>query len=85
MYTDRPLRRLNMSTLSTFRFDEQLTNTIEELKNSSSASSKAEIVRRAITLLKVVQDATQNGETLVLRKDNTDGSGSKEREIILPR
>jgi|GEM_PF-1288248 len=72
-----------MSTLSTFRFDEQLTNTIEELKNTSSASSKAEIVRRAITLLKVVQEATQNGETLVLRKEV--GDVTKEREIILPR
>jgi hypothetical protein len=72
-----------MSTLSTFRFDEQLTNTIEELKNTSSASSKAEIVRRAITLLKVVQDAAQNGETLVLRKEGE--TGTKEREIILPR
>ena len=74
-----------MSTLSTFRFDEQLTNTIEELKNSSSASSKAEIVRRAITLLKVVQDATQNGEKLVLRKENDEGETVKEREIIISR
>lgn len=74
-----------MSTLSTFRFDEQLTNTIEELKNSSSASSKAEIVRRAITLLKVVQDATQNGEKLVLRKENESGETLKEREIIISR
>lgn len=72
-----------MSTLSTFRFDEQLTRTIDELKNASSASSKAEIVRRAITLLKVVQDATANGEKLVLRREDTAGQTIKEREIII--
>lgn len=72
-----------MSTLSTFRFDEQLTKTIDELKSASSASSKAEIVRRAITLLKVVQDATNNGEKLVLRREDKDGKILKEREIII--
>ena len=73
-----------MSTLSTFRFDEQLTNTIEELKASTSASSKAEIVRRAIALLKVVQDAQDNGEKLVLRRENENGEPIREREIIIP-
>lgn len=72
-----------MSTLSTFRFDEQLTQTIDELKNSSSASSKAEIVRRAITLLKIVQDANAKGEKLVLRKEDEHGTAIKEREIII--
>ena len=72
-----------MSTLSTFRFDEQLTKTIDELKNASSASSKAEIVRRAIALLKIVQDATANGEKLVLRREDAEGQTIKEREIII--
>ena len=72
-----------MSTLSTFRFDEQLTKTIEDLKSASSASSKAEIVRRAITLLKLVQDATENGEKLVLRREDEQGNTLKEREIII--
>jgi hypothetical protein len=71
------------SSLSTFRFDEQLTKTLQELKNSTSASSKAEIVRRAITLLKVVQDAASNGEKLVLKSEDGNG-GTKEREIIIP-
>ena len=74
-----------MSTsLSTFRFDEQLTKTLEELKNSTSATSKAEIVRRAITLLKLVQDATANGEKLVLKSEDANGATIKEREIIIP-
>ncbi|MDP1997157.1 MAG: hypothetical protein Q8J90_08145 [Gallionella sp.] len=72
-----------MSTLSTFKFDEQLTKTLDDLKSASSASSKAEIVRRAITLLKVVQDATANGEKLVLRREDKDGKMVKEREIII--
>jgi hypothetical protein len=72
-----------VSTLSTFKFDEQLTETIEALKNATSASSKAEIVRRAIALLKVVQDAKDHGEKIVLRQEDTDGRVVKEREIIL--
>ena len=72
-----------MSTLSTFRFDEQLTNTIEELKDATSASSKAEIIRRAITLLKIVQDAQSNGEKIVLRREDANGETIREREIII--
>jgi len=73
-----------MSTLSTFRFDEQLTTTIEELKSATSASSKAEIVRRAIALLKLVQEAQSRGEKLVLRREDEQGNSLKEREIVLP-
>ena len=72
-----------MSTLSTFRFDEQLTKTIEELKSATSATSKAEIVRRAITLLKVVEDAKTRGEKIVLRTEGASGETIKEREIII--
>jgi len=72
-----------MSTLSTFRFDEQLTKTIDELKDATSASSKAEVVRRAIALLKLVQDAAGSGEKLVLRQEDGEGQTTKEREIII--
>jgi hypothetical protein len=49
------------------------------LKKSSGAASKAEIVRRAITLLKVVQDAKDRGEDLVLvAEDNS------QTRIVLP-
>jgi len=33
------------STLTTFRFDEKMTQTIDELKAATGASSKAEIVK----------------------------------------
>ncbi len=72
-----------MSSLSTFKFDEQLTKTLDELKSASSASSKSEVVRRAITLLKLVQDAAANGEKLVLRREDEQGNVIKEREIII--
>ncbi|AWH54445.1 hypothetical protein C1924_15285 [Stenotrophomonas sp. ESTM1D_MKCIP4_1] len=68
------------TTLSTFKFDQRLTETIEELKQSTDATSKSEIVRRAIALLKVVQDAKAKGERIVLVTED----GSKEREIVLP-
>lgn len=67
-----------MSTLSTFKFDPKLTATIEDLKKATSATSKAEIVRRAITLLKVVQEAKDRGEELMLVKDD------KQTRVILP-
>jgi len=68
-----------MSTLTTFKFDSKLTATIEELKDSTSATSKAEIIRRAIALLKVVQDAKDRGEELVLV-----GEDNSQTRIILP-
>lgn len=71
-----------MSTLTTFKFDPKLVQTIEDLKTSSSATSKAEIVRRAIALLKVVQEASERGEEVMLVK--TDGQSTVQTKIILP-
>lgn len=71
-----------MSSLTTFKFDPKLAQTIEELKNSSSATSKAEIVRRAIALLKVVQEASERGEEVVLVKN--DGANTTQTKIIMP-
>ena len=69
-----------MSTLTTFKFDPKLVQTIEDLKKNSSATSKAEIVRRAIALLKVVQEASDRGEEVVLVKDG----GTTQTKIVLP-
>lgn len=72
-----------MSSPTTFKFDEKLTATLEELKAATGASTKAEIVRRAIALLKVVQDAKDSGGEVVIRTD--DGTnGKKERLIVMP-
>lgn len=71
-----------MSSPTTFKFDEKLTQTLDELKTATGASSKAEIVRRAIALLKVVQEATQDGNEVVIRSTNE--KERRERVIIMP-
>lgn len=71
-----------MSSPTTFKFDEKLTQTLDELKTATGASSKAEIVRRAIALLKVVQEATQDGNEVVIR--STSEKDRRERVIIMP-
>lgn len=71
-----------MSSPTTFKFDEKLTATLEELKAATGASSKAEIVRRAIALLKVVQDAKDDGGELVIR--TRDDGISHEKVIVMP-
>lgn len=71
-----------MSSPTTFKFDEKLTRTLDELKTATGASSKAEIVRRAIALLKVVQEATEEGGEVVIR--NSHGDDKRERVIVMP-
>lgn len=71
-----------MSSPTTFKFDEKLTQTLDELKTATGASSKAEIVRRAIALLKVVQQAKDAGSEVVIR--SADGTNSQERIIVMP-
>ncbi len=70
------------SSLTTFKFDAKLTAALEELKSSTGVGSKAEVVRRAIALLKVVQNAKDKGEKVVLQGEE-DGKKT-EREIVLP-
>lgn len=70
-----------MSSPTTFKFDEKLTATLEDLKKATGASSKAEVVRRAIALLKVAQEGKEEGRKLVLRSTN---EGGTEQEIIMP-
>lgn len=63
-----------------FRFDEQTTELLEKLKNESGASSKAEVVRKALQLLSVAQAAQKNGDHLIIRSDEEE---KPEREILL--
>lgn len=67
-----------MSSPTTFKFDEKLTATLEELKDGTNATSKAEVVRRAIALMKVVQDAQKRGAEVVIRDDH-----GKDKVIVL--
>jgi hypothetical protein len=70
-----------MSSPTTFKFDEKLTATLEDLKKSTGASSKAEVVRRAIALLKVAQEGKDHGRKLVLRSGD---EAKLDQEIVMP-
>ncbi len=66
-----------MST-TTFKFDDKMEKTLDELQEYLNASSRAEVLRRAITLLRVVKESDEkNAGTVILRE------GDKEMQIIL--
>jgi len=75
---------MSSGSLTTFKFDAALTETLEQIKDKTSASSKAEVVRRAIALLKLVEEANSKGEKIVLRKEDNEGHVIREREIVMP-
>lgn len=75
---------MSSGSLTTFKFDAALTATLEEIKDKSSASTKAEVVRRAIALFKLVEDAKSRGEKIVLQKADDEGNVVREREIVMP-
>lgn len=63
--------------VTSFNIDSKLDNTLEALKSHYGASSKAEVLRKAIALLNVVS-----------RNENTDGSvtirhNDKDIKVIL--
>lgn len=68
---------------STFEFDSALTATVDDLQSRTGVQSRGEVIRRAVALLKVVSQAHDNGEAVVLRQTAADGTVT-EREIILP-
>jgi len=73
-----------MSSPTTFVFDERMTQTMEELKKLTGARSKAELVRNAVALFKVAQEAKHAGGKLVIQSAGTEGGPVREREIVLP-
>ncbi len=64
-----------------FQFDKKLTKTVNELALAMSLS-KEQVLLRAITLYKLVQNASNEGERIMLVRTN--GEIVTEREIILP-
>jgi hypothetical protein len=65
-----------MSNL-TLNLDEKAEQTIEHLRKHYGASSKAEVIRKALTLLKVAAQVEDEDGHLIARKNG------KETEIIL--
>jgi hypothetical protein len=72
------------SSLTTLKVDRHFRETIDDLKKSTKATSNAEIIRRAVALMKVLQDAKDKGDTIVIRTENSRGTAIAEREVIMP-
>ena len=53
--------------VTSFSLDDKLDKTVEQLKNHYGASSKAEIFRKAIALLQVVQENEQQDGSIIIR------------------
>ena len=58
--------------VTTFNVDEKMDKTLEDLKDYLGATSKAEVIRRAIALLKVAKDAAQDDGSFVIKKKGED-------------
>ncbi|HEX9660977.1 MAG TPA: hypothetical protein VGB27_01720 [Candidatus Binatia bacterium] len=64
--------------MTTFNVDERMEQSLEELKKHFGASSKAEVIRKAIALLKVVTDSEDaDGSITIQKKDG------KEQKLII--
>ena len=63
--------------LTTFNVDEKMDATLEELKKHYSASSKAEVIRKAIALLKFAKENEQEDGSLIVR------SGNEELKVLV--
>lgn len=64
-----------------FEFDKKLTKTLNELAVATKLD-KAQVIRRAIALYKLVENASNEGERLMLVRTN--GDVVTAREVILP-
>jgi len=63
--------------MTTFNVDERMEQSLEELKKHFGASSKAEVIRKAIALLKVVTESENADGSITIQKDG------KEQKLII--
>ena len=66
--------------LLAFKADERMVELIDELKNSTDSASRAEAIRQAIKLYKIVTDIKQAGGRLGV----LDEKGEVVKELIVP-
>jgi metal-responsive CopG/Arc/MetJ family transcriptional regulator len=64
----------------TVGIDERLDRALDELKDSLGKTSRAEVFRLAVTLLKIADEARQEG----LRLTIADKQGKVHKEILIP-
>lgn len=58
--------------VTTFNIDEKMGQELEELKEHFGASSKAEVLRKAIALLKIATESEAADGSIIIRKDDVD-------------
>lgn len=64
-------------TMKTYRFDDHTLTLIDELRVSLNLSNNSDVLRRAITLLKLASDNQKQGGAIALKLNKA------EREIVL--
>ena len=64
--------------VTSFNMDERTERTLEELKLHFGASSKAEVIRKAVAFLKVAKDSEHPDGSVVIKK-----AGQEEVRIIV--
>lgn len=70
-------------TMKTFtvNIDERLETTLDELRRQLGKTSRAEVFRMAIALLKIAGDAREKGLRITL----ADGDDRVQKEILIPQ
>lgn len=63
--------------LKTYRFDENTLSLIDDLRDDLHFANNSDVIRRALTLLKLAVDNQKKGGAIVLKTE------SSEREIVL--
>ncbi len=66
-----------MGDVTSFALDPKSRKALGELRAALNASSNAEVIRRALTLLQLAANTTSNGGQVILREDGRD------REVIM--
>lgn len=75
---------MSSGSLTSFKIDKKMAETLQELKDSTNAASKAEVLRRAVALFELVQNGKMNGSVVQLVDVNESGQESNKRQIMLP-
>lgn len=58
--------------VTTFNIDEKMGQSLEKLKEHLGASSKAEVLRKAVALLVIATESEAADGSITIRKDNVD-------------
>ena len=75
-----PLKRRNAVAKYTIEFDDAFDKTLTDLKDGTDATTKADVIRRAVATYKVLKGETaKDGEIAV-----TDKNGNIKKSFILP-